>query len=288
MLLLFKFVEYVPLKILECLSSSSSFLFTLLFFSKRNQLVKRNIKLVFPYYSNKEVIWLMYKFFRTQNDYIYQLIKQKRFSDDEMIRRCKFVNLDVIKNLSQDKSLFICYSGHMLNYEWFVSLPLNIPNCGMGHLYYSGNKNRLTSFLCEIRNRYGSINIPSKSPIKPLLKVKIDLNENKYPNGFFFGTLADMTVKGEKAHYSSFFGKKLKIMTGSERIGRKFNMTFVYAHIKQKKRGFFEIDFMKMSPPDIDTNPYAYTDEFVRLLENNIREQPELWLMWGNPYLKLS
>ena len=99
MLLLFKFVEYVPLKILECLSSSSSFLFTLLFFSKRNQLVKRNIKLVFPYYSNKEVIWLMYKFFRTQNDYIYQLIKQKRFSDDEMIRRCKFVNLDVIKNL---------------------------------------------------------------------------------------------------------------------------------------------------------------------------------------------
>ena len=43
-----------------------------------------------------------------------------------------------------------------------------------------------------------------------------------------------------------------------------------------------------MFPKDINTNPYAYTDEFVRLLEQNIREQPDLWMLWGNKRLSIT
>ena len=59
------------------------------------------------------------------------------------------------------------------------------------------------------------------------------------------------------------------------------NMAFVYAHMSRPKRGYYIVEFKEMNPIDKETNPYAYTDEFVRLLENNIREKPELWMQWG-------
>ena len=65
-------------------------------------------------------------------------------------------------------------------------------------------------------------------------------------------------------------------------------MIFVYAHISRISRGIYNIEFKQMSPKDINTNPYAYTDEFVRLLEQNIREQPDLWMLWGNKRLSIT
>ena len=99
--------------------------------------------------------------------------------------------------------------------------------------------------------------------------------------GYVFGTLADMDTTEDYPHTSSFFNHDLEMLTGSERIGRKFNMAFVYAHISRPRRGYYIIEFMEIVPPDIETNPFAYTDEYVRMLERNIREQPELWMQWG-------
>ena len=61
-------------------------------------------------------------------------------------------------------------------------------------------------------------------------------------------------------------------------------MAFVYARVIRRRRGFYEVKFIPMHPqtePDVDQ--YAYTREFVRQLDLNIREQPEIWLQWGTP-----
>ena len=92
-----------------------------------------------------------------------------------------------------------------------------------------------------------------------------------------------MDTTEDYPHTSSFFDHELEMMTGSERIGRKMNMAFVYANISRLRRGYYSIEFEEITPPDVDTNPYAYTDEFVRLLENNIKKQPELWMQVLNP-----
>ena len=99
--------------------------------------------------------------------------------------------------------------------------------------------------------------------------------------GYVFGTLADMDTNAENPHISKFFNHDLEVMTGSERIGRKMNMAFVYAKMKRNKRGYYSIEFQDMNPDDADTNPFAFTDMFVQLLEANIKEQPELWMQWG-------
>ena len=107
--------------------------------------------------------------------------------------------------------------------------------------------------------------------------------ENHQKKGYLFGTLADFDTLSNDMHVTTLFNKDFEVVTGSERIGRKFNMAFVYAHIRRPKRGYYEVEFKELNPTDLATNPYAYTDEFVRLLEANIKESPELWLQWSEP-----
>ncbi len=63
---------------------------------------------------------------------------------------------------------------------------------------------------------------------------------------------------------------------------RKLNMGFCYAHIRRPKRGYYEVEIKEMHPQtDPDVDEYAYTDEFVRMFEQNVKESPELWMQWG-------
>lgn len=273
-------IAYTPLRILYAISSMVAF--ALLHLKAPNRITQRNIRRAFSTTDKTKVKNITYKYYEAFGDYLFEFIKQSRFSDDEMQKRCKFTNLSTLEKMFEKNKLVICYCGHMLNFEWFVSLPLHLPQYEMGHIYLSGEINKLTSWVLNLRGRYGAVNIPSNSPLRYLQKVNREMELGTYhKQGFIYGTLADMDTSSENPHVSCFFDHDMEMLTGSERIGRKYNMTFVYANIKRPKRGYYEVEFIPMTPADIDTNEYAYTDEFVRLLEKNIRKQPELWMLWG-------
>ncbi len=213
-------------------------------------------------------------------DYFIEFVKCDKWSDEIIKERCKFHNVKLLLEKFNNHRFVICYSGHLLNYEMTVSLPLHIPGYGMCHLYLAGEQNRAMNWVLNVRSRYGAINIPTSSPLKSLVRLNESVADGE-SKGYVFGTLADQDTSEKVPHTATFFGKQFEVLTGSERIGRKFDMVFVYANITRPKRGYYEVEFKEMTPKDVNTNPFAYTDEFVRMLEQNIRQQPELWMQWG-------
>ncbi len=275
-------VSWTPFFILYGISSFSSKILLKIRRLPTNEIAQRNLRRAFPDKEPKEIRYLCRKYYESFCDYLIEFVKRIHFSDDTMKKRCQFNNLDLLKEKFRDHQFVICYGGHMLNFEWQVSLPLHLPDYGMCHLYLSGEKGKLMDWVLKVRSKYGAINIPTSSPLKPLLTLKKNMGEGRDTHkGYVFGTLADMDTTEDKPHTSMFFNHDLEMLTGSERIGRKLNMAFVYAHISRPHRGYYIIDFVEIVPPDTESNSYAYTDEFVRMLENNIREQPELWMQWG-------
>lgn len=247
-----------------------------------NKIVKRNFRRVYPEKTGSEILELCRKYYATFGDYLVEFVKRIHFTNRTMKKRCQFKNLELLKKKFEDHQFVMCYGGHMLNFEWLVSLPLHLPEYGMCHLYLAGEKGRMMDWVLNVRSKYGAINIPTNSPIKPLLQIKKNMNEGIDPHkGYVFGTLADMDTKEANPHTATIFDRKFEVLTGSERIGRKYDMAFVYAHISRPRRGYYVIELREILPPDLETNPYAYTDEFVRMLEANIKEQPELWMQWG-------
>ncbi len=274
--------KWTPFFILYALSSLIS---RLLLHIKRiptNEIAQRNLRRAFPEKSPEEIRRLCRKYYEGFGDYLIEFVKRTRFSEKEMKRHCQFKNIELLKEKFKEHKFIICYGGHMLNFEWQVSLPLHIPEYGMCHLYLSGESGKEMDWVLKTRNQYGAINIPTSSPLKTLVRLKDGLETGTDKHcGYIFGTLADMDTTADNPHVSKFFNHDLEMLSGSERIGRKMDMAFVYAHMKRPKRGYYEIEFKEICPTDLETNQYAYTDEFVRLLEINIREQPELWMQWG-------
>ena len=247
-----------------------------------NEVTLRNLRRAFPKKNSNEIKELCRKYYECYCDYLIEFVKRTCFTEEEMKKHCQFKNMNLLMEKFHTHQFVICYSGHFLNFEWLVSFPLHLPEFGMCHLYLSGEKSKEMDWVLRERSRYGAINIPTRSPLKTLLKLKKGMDDGTdYHKGYVLGTLADMDTTAEHPHVSMFFNHELEMLTGSERIGRKMGMAFIYAHMSRPQRGYYEIELKEMHPNDLDMNPYAYTDEFVHLLEQNIREQPELWMQWG-------
>lgn len=228
---------------------------------------------------------MSYRYNRNRLDYLAEFLKGLyRFSEEEMKKRFVFENLHILDQLFEKHHMVLAYAGHMVNFEWMITLMLHRTDIGMCNLYLSGPKNDWSDWLDAARARYGAINIPSKSPLRPLIQIDNEMKtgRSKY-KGYVFGSLADMDPKGHNPYSVPFFGRSLEVVTGTERLGRRFDMGVVFAHITRPQRGFYTVEFRELKPDDIETNPCAYTDAFVHELERNIIDDPEIWFQWGEP-----
>lgn len=242
-----------------------------------------NMKSAFPEKSKDELRLLEKAHLKKIFHFSVEVVGAVSFSNEEMRKRVTYKNIELLRQLLEKYKYVVCYSGHVANYEWMTGLPLEIPGYGMCDFYKSSNvNNTITEFIKITRCRYGARLIPTSSPLKGILKYKYDIEEGKIADkGFVVGTLSDMYDKSSNAHKVKLFNWTYRPYTGAERIGRRLNAAFLYGKIACENRGFYEITLEQLQPVDVDTNPFAYTDEFFRHLEKNICESPELWMMWG-------
>lgn len=277
-------IEKTPLKLLYLVSSMVSILLYPLAERTVGKVVKRNLRRAFPEKNNKDISRITLRYYRNIIDFLFEFIKQNSFSNKKMLSHIHYENIELLREITKNKKMIICYSGHFVNFEWLVTLPLYDSNFEMGHLYLSDESDNMTEYVLKTRSRYGAVNIPSKSPLKYLMMVRQSIMEEKYPfQGFIYGTLADMDPMTENQYVSEIFGHKIEMFTGSEKIGTKYDMAFVYASMSRINRGEYSVRFEQIIPEYNVASSYPYTEKFVQMLEQNIRKQPDLWMYWAEP-----
>lgn len=273
--------SYIPFAMLYPISSVLSLYLNT---TKIWKIASMNFYRVYPNQSRLENWKSCHRYFRASCDYFVELMKLSRFSESQMLKHCKIVNPEVIEEMIDSHKFVLCMSGHFVNFEMLISAPLILKDIGMCHLYKSViMENKLSEWLLETRSRFGAVNIPSKSPLRTLFSLNEDLNSgrSKY-RGYIFGSLSDMDPLNDDKFSAPFLGYQLEVKTGAEKIARRMDMGFAYAHMKRVRRGYYEVQIIPLQPlttPDED--PHAYTREFVRQLDLNVREQPEIWMQWG-------
>ena len=277
-------IEKTPLKLLYLVSSMVSILLYPLAERTVGKVVKRNLRRAFPEKNDKDISRITLRYYRNIIDFLFEFIKQHSFSNKKMLSHIHYENIELLREITKNKKMIICYSGHFVNFEWLVTLPLYDSNFEMGHLYLSDESDNMTEYVLKTRSRYGAVNIPSTSPLKYLMMVRQSIMEEKYPfQGFIYGTLADMDPMTENQYVSEIFGHKIEMFTGSEKIGTKYDMAFVYASMSRINRGEYSVRFEQIIPEDNVVSSYPYTEKFVKMLEQNIRKQPDLWMFWAEP-----
>lgn len=268
---LFKLLSLLPLRALYVLSDITC-LFVRRFY--RRGIVRQNLKSAFPEKGEKERMKIEKDFYRLLCDYVVEDIKQFSMSKKQMMRRMTFGGLENIDNgFGQGKDYMFAYLGHFGNWEWIASLQYWMPNAHCSQIYHPLYNKAADRMFLQLRQRYGGECIPMKKTLKRILEIKG--GGEKVVVGF----IADQLPKWNSIHhFTRFLNHDTAVFTGAEQIGKKLNAMFYYARVTRPKRGYYHCEFIPMTHSPKDFTDYELTDIYMRMLEEDIRRTPHLWL----------
>lgn len=270
-----KMVALLPLELLYIISD---FLYFLAYrvVKYRLEVVRENLKNSFPEKPENELKRIEKDFYRFLTDSILETIKLLHISDNQLKKRVRVINPEIIEELVKSKPDIILYLGHYCNWEWVPALTLTVKRPSiMGTLYSPLHNKLMDKIMLRLRSQLNLLCIPSDKAYRTLLEMR---SEGK---DYMIGFIADQRPPRPYRHWTEFLGQRTAFMAGGETIGRKVGASFVYLDISRPRRGHYELSFVPMRIEDADTEEYPYSRLFFRLLEQTIRRQPAYWL-WSH------
>jgi Kdo2-lipid IVA lauroyltransferase/acyltransferase len=94
--------------------------------------------------------------------------------------------------------------------------------------------------------------------------------------------------KAEIRYWATFMNREKFFFEGGEKLAKRFHHTTIYAHLSKPKRGHYVVQYQLLGePPYEGTQEHSITDEFIRLTELNIRDNPSLYL-WSHNRWKIG
>ena len=246
----------------------------------RKKIVRDNLAKSFP---EKDRKWLR----RTERRFYYQFLCQimeslKTVSASKrwIERHMEFSGVDNIREETLKGRSHIGYLGHVGNWELIPSMMYHftdIENFMGCQVYHKLENPVMEDFMFKLRGKYGTESIPMEQVLRRLLEFR---NSGKT---YVIGMIADQVPLWWNTHYwTQFFNRKTPVFTGAERLARKLDTEVWYFKISRKSRGHYHCDFQLMFDHTKDLPEFAVTERYMRLLEDNIKECPELWLWTHN------
>ena len=113
-------ISWLPMGILY-LISDLLYLILIYIFPYREKLIRKNIHHSFPDTSHKERVTIKRKFYRHFTDLIVEGIKNISISENELRKRFKISNPELLKDLYKKNKNVLLVAGHYNNWEWLIT-----------------------------------------------------------------------------------------------------------------------------------------------------------------------
>lgn len=273
--LLWNFGALLPFKVLYLLSDIICFIIYYVV-RYRRKIVRDNLVNSFPEKSLAEIIVIEKKFYSSFCDYMVETVKLMRMSPERIKKHMRFEGVDELEQmLSGEGKSSMVYIGHLFNWEFITSLPLHFknPDVKFGQIYHPLASKAMDDLFLELRGQYGSESIAMKNTLRRIL----ELSNQKKP--FVIGAIADQVPTWESIkHWLTFFHRDTPVFTGSEKIARRIGSSAYYLALRREKRGYYVATFHLICEDASLLEENEVTNRYFTLLEENIKEEPYLWL----------
>lgn len=244
----------------------------------RRRLVEENIYASFPEKTDAEKQAIIKKFYRHFTDTFVETIKLLHISDEEMRRHMIFEGVERVDEYTAAGRSVAVYAAHFGNWEWLTSIALwsrNLENVHFSQVYRPLRNAWFDEFYFNLRSRFNTDSIPKWGVLKALLRYR---REGCYVTGF----ISDQKPShNDGLHHVEFLGQDTPFITGTELVLRKLNPAVMFFKVEKLKRGYYKVILADICEEAAKSKEFEITDEFARLLEKEIRRQPEIWL-WSH------
>ncbi len=264
-------ISKLPFRLLYVLSDGL-YILTYYIIGYRKKIVRENLALTLPNLSDKERLIIEKKSYQNMCDVFLEMIKTLTISKTEMERRYKFKNIEVYDYLEKKGKSIALLCAHYASYEWAISINSKISFEGYA-VYKKINNRYFDKLVRDIRSKFKATLITTKDTIPEM--------GNNYRNNklSLYGLISDQSPKlGSFFHWNKFMGIEVPIHTGGEMLAKKYDMNVLFLRTKKLGRGFYEAELEVLSENAKEEPNYVITDRFLKLVEQQIYEQPEYYL----------
>lgn len=204
---------------------------------------------------------------------IAEILKGYSLTQDQLAKRFIFNNANLAhKHFDQQQSIILLL-GHIGNWEWGQAVVSKYLKHNCVGVYKPLSNNSLNNYILKKRSQYGVKLLDQKSLLKYLISHPDEVNV------YIF--IADQYAPNAPRKQIDFLGQQSYFDASVEKIASKYKLPIIYADIKKVKDHSYETDLVEITPNDKSENHSDINKIYARLLEENIRRQPELWL-WSH------
>lgn len=241
----------------------------------RKEVVSANLKSAFPDKNHSEIKKITKLFYRNLSDLICETVKSSKLKPEELEKRIRFRNKEILDQLYTDnKNVFITL-GHCGNWEWTGNrIALFLKHEGAA-IYKPIHDKFFNDYMIGLRQKYkGTLMIDYKKVFRTLVSLK-----DKLLTVFI---LADQSPpRTELNYFVEFLSQETAFYDGFEKVARALNYAVVYLDIKRVRRGYYEVEIKPITHDAKNTKEDFIIKKYTQLLETTIRNQPDNWL-WSH------
>ena len=265
-----KFFSRLPMRVLYAFST---FLYLLAFYvvRHRHQVIREQIRKVFPDLSDAEQVRLHKRYLRNFCDVLMEVVKSVSMRADDMRDRMRIVNPEAARrHLDAGQSLMFVTS-HLCNWEWLLhgmALQLGYP---VDAAYKPLHDQWAERLMLQIRSRFGARLVPAKELLADFLKRRgivraLAMNADQAP------------VSTDKRYWTRFLGQDTAFYVGADQIARATRLPVLYVSMRRVRRGYYEADLQPLWDGREATEPNTVTERYARACEIDVLESPADWL----------
>lgn len=271
----FRLLSYLPLSVLY-LFSDLIYLIARFVISYRKKVIDENLKYAFPDKSAEERKKIRNQFYRNFTDAFFaETIKLLTISEAELNKRFTLVNNHLPEIPVNSGVSAIMTAGHMFNWEMAIQSIANQSKVTTETVYLKLNNHFFNQLMLNIRVRFGGILTERNDFRKNMRSLKtqpkiIQLASDQRP------------PLSQKRYQREFMNRSAYFLEGAEVLAKNMSLPVYYGKVTKLKRGYYCLEFINLAFPPYDNSPkHSITDAFCENLEENIRNQPDLYL-WSH------
>jgi KDO2-lipid IV(A) lauroyltransferase len=239
----------------------------------RRKVVLDNLRQAFPEKTDAELRILSKKYYRNLTDMMVETIKLLTMSKRSLQKRF-ICDLSVLHKLYNEGRSCQLHLGHNFNWEWanlFCMQGVQFPFLVVFMPISNKSVNRM---FRHFREKFGTKLIPAN-----------DMRNGMAPwmgKQYLLALVADQNPGNpRRCYWYPFLNRMTAFYKGPEMSARRHNIPVVFADIRKLKRGYYKAQLTLAFENPIQEPEGTITEAFVKYLEKNIREQPEVWV-WSH------
>ncbi len=233
----------------------------------RHQVILGNLGRSFPEKSVHELKMLRRSFYKHFSDILFENIKSISQPMDKQAARLEIKHAELLEKVYKEGRSCLLLVGHYANWE-YVKIGLYNYSPFINQAVYRPLKSPVFNRLLKAsRNRYNVVLIPQNEMARSLLgeKEKQTLTLILY----------DQSPSNlSQCHWYSFLGQDTAFYNIANKLSSRTGSVVIFGRFSKVKRGHYRLSFELLDEKD----PIG---DYVKKLEEEIREDPALWL-WSH------